>query len=308
MWSLGRRLWRDVLSGYGWGFFAVSVVDVVIGLGSKCLYPPSYLAGPLPPFLMIKRGECGGWSRCCLLLVPEEHFMLEDLTAAHRCLRWSRRAAWSTPAWPLTVCCLQEGHPDPTAVHKAVSSSVCVPLPGEWSLKTLMSVPEISCQWGEAVTETRFWFWWTPLSILERYSLLFGWLSFLTWCCFCLGFFPVTGDFSLQWRWNTSTCFLGLGGWWQGSGGSSQHDNETLATVRQRQQVQNKEPNQEAGIAVLDSWLALLRTKCGDISWISSKHKALSEMLMWCTWGRGMNIQSSELIPMNSLNGHLVLL
>lgn len=193
MWSLGRRLWRDVLSGYGWGFFAVSVIDVVIGPGSKCLYPPSHLGGPLPPFLMIKRGECGGWLRCCLLPVPEEHFMLKGLTAAHRCLRWSRRAAWSTPAWPLTVCCLQEGHPDPTAVHKAVFSSVCVPLPGEWSLKTLMSVPEISCQWGEAVTETRFK---QRLILMDTtvYSgkilLTVRWLSFLTWCCFCLGFFP----------------------------------------------------------------------------------------------------------------------
>lgn len=159
--------------------------------------------------------DCGD---CLFPNARKVHFMLEGLRAPDRCLRENCRAAWSTPVWSLTVCCLQEEHPNPTAFHKKKKSlNLYVLLPGKWSLKTLMrvleaaAVSEGSRYWNETKFKQRLIFdghhhlFWkdTPqcsVAVFPQVMLLLPWL-----------FSTVTGDFSLQWRWNPSPCFLGPG-------------------------------------------------------------------------------------------------
>lgn len=128
----------------------------------------------------------------------EKYFLLAGLRAPDRCLRENCRAAWSAPVWSLTVCCLLEERPNPTAFHthtQKKSLNLCVLLPGKWSLKTLMrvleaaAVSEESCFWNETKFKQRLTF--------DGHHHLFWkdtphvpWLSLLTWCCSCLGSFP----------------------------------------------------------------------------------------------------------------------
>lgn len=130
--------------------------------------------------------DCEG---CLFPNARKVHFMLEGLRAPDRCLRENCRAAWSTPVWSLTVCCLQEEHQIQQHFKKKKSLNLCVLLPGKWSLKTLMRVLEAA-----AVSEGSHY--WNETKFKQR--LIFDgkilltvlWLSLLTWCCSCLGSFP----------------------------------------------------------------------------------------------------------------------